>query len=55
VYIHAVGDFTRIDYTPDKGYVGPDSYQVTFLPRLPVLTVTVTVTPPGTPLPKAGS
>jgi hypothetical protein len=47
VYIHAVGDFTRIDYTPDRGYTGPDSYQVAFLPGQPTLDVTVSVTPAG--------
>ena len=43
VYIHAVGDYTRIDYTPEKGYSGQDAYQVALLPGQPVLDVTVDV------------
>jgi hypothetical protein len=56
VYIHAVGDFTRIDYTPDKDYAGADAYEVTLLPGQPILDVSVTVMPPGAPALKgAGS
>lgn len=44
VYIHQVGDDTRIDYTPDRGYVGPDSFRVTLLPGRPVIRVAVNVT-----------
>ncbi len=44
VYVHQVGDATRIDYTPDRGFVGPDSFTVTLLPGRPVLRVAVTVT-----------
>jgi hypothetical protein len=47
VTIHSVGDNTRIDYVPDRGYSGPDSYTVSLLPGSPVLRVTVTVVPPG--------
>jgi hypothetical protein len=44
VYIHPVGDNTRIDYTPTPGFVGADSFAVTLLPGRPVLRVNVTVT-----------
>ncbi len=44
VYVHQVGDATRIDYTPDRGFVGPNSFTVTLLPGRPVLRVAVTVT-----------
>jgi hypothetical protein len=43
LYIHAVGDDTRIDYTPDAHYVGPDSFTVRLLPGEPVVSATVTV------------
>ena len=44
VYVHAVGDDTRVDYTPDTGFVGADAFTVTLLPGRPVLRVGVTVT-----------
>jgi hypothetical protein len=44
VYVHQVGDDTRIDYTPDTGFAGPDSFTVTLLPGRPMLRVAVTVT-----------
>jgi hypothetical protein len=44
VYIHPVGDDTRIDYTPDAGYVGPDSFTVTLLPGRAAVQATVSVT-----------
>jgi hypothetical protein len=53
VTIHSVGDNTRIDYTPDARYAGPDSYVVTLLPGSAVLRVSVTVLPPGAPAPKS--
>jgi hypothetical protein len=43
VYIHPVGDYTRIDYTPDPGYVGPDSFLITLLPDHSELQANVTV------------
>jgi len=43
VHIHPVGDNTRIDYTPDRGFIGSDSFIVTLLPGRPVLRVGVTV------------
>jgi hypothetical protein len=59
VYVHTVGDATRIDYTPDVGFTGADTYVVKFLPGAPTLRVAVTVTPgpasvvatPPTPVP----
>jgi hypothetical protein len=45
VYIHPVGDATRIDYTPDPGYSGADSFVVTLLPGDPTLRVNATVAP----------
>lgn len=44
VYVHAVGDATRIDYTPDRGYAGADAFMITLLPGRPQLHVNVTVT-----------
>ena len=43
-YIHTVGDATRIDYTPESGYVGPDSFTARLLPGDPAMQVNVTVT-----------
>lgn len=45
VYIHPVGDATRIDYTPLLGFSGADSFAVTLLPGRPELHVAVTVLP----------
>jgi hypothetical protein len=44
VYIHTVGDVTRIDYTPRPGFVGTDRFTVSLLPGQPVIVATVTVT-----------
>jgi hypothetical protein len=44
VYIHPVGDDTRIDYTPDVGYAGPDAFTATLLPGRAVIRATVSVT-----------
>lgn len=44
VFIHTVGDDTRIDYTPTSGYAGPDNFTVTLLPEHTVVKATVTVT-----------
>ncbi|HVY18075.1 MAG TPA: hypothetical protein VHB27_22845 [Rhodopila sp.] len=43
VMVHSVGDSTRIDYTPDRGYVGPDTYSVSLLPGSAAVKVVVTV------------
>jgi hypothetical protein len=45
VYIHPVGDNTRIDYTPDPGFSGTDLFVVKLLPGNPSLRVNVTVAP----------
>ncbi len=45
VYVHPVGNTTRIDYTPASGYAGPDSFGVQLLPGAAVLRVAVTVQP----------
>jgi hypothetical protein len=44
VYVHPVGDETRIDYTPDVGFAGSDAFVVRLLPGSPVLRVSVKVT-----------
>lgn len=44
VFIHPVGDDTRIDYTPAPGYVGRDNFVVQLIPGNPTIRVTVTVT-----------
>ena len=44
VYVHSVGDATRIDYTPESGYVGSDAFSVRLLPGDGVVNATVTVT-----------
>jgi hypothetical protein len=46
VLIHQVGDSTRIDYTPDRGFTGSDSFAVKLIPGDAVLRVAVTVTAP---------
>ena len=44
VFAHHVANNTRIDYTPDPGYVGADSFAVRLIPGNSVLQATVTVT-----------
>lgn len=44
VYVHTVGDDTRIDYTPAPGFAGSDSFTVKLVPGDAVLKVDVTVT-----------
>lgn len=41
--IHTVGNATRIDYTPDRGYAGPDAFAVRMVPGGATLKVAVTV------------
>ena len=43
VYIHSVGDETRIDYTPDARFAGSDAFAVRLLPGAAVLRASVTV------------
>jgi hypothetical protein len=44
IYIHTVGDATRIDYTPDPGFAGSDSFVVRLVPGNGTVRVAVTVT-----------
>jgi hypothetical protein len=43
VFAHHVGTNTRIDYTPDPGYVGTDSFAVRLIPGNAIYQETVTV------------
>jgi hypothetical protein len=45
VYAHHVGTNTRIDYTPDRGYTGADSFAVRLIPGDGVIEGAVNVTP----------
>jgi hypothetical protein len=47
VTIHEVGDDTRIDYTPDHGFAGNDTFSVKLIPGDVTVHVAVTVTPPA--------
>jgi hypothetical protein len=49
VYVHTVGDDTRIDYTPRAGATGPDAFAVRLIPGGAVIRVGV-----NTPAPVAG-
>jgi hypothetical protein len=46
VLIHEVGDDTRIDYTPDRGFTGKDAFAVNLIPGDATVRVAVTVTAP---------
>jgi len=46
VFIHKVGDVTRIDYTPDRGFVGTDTFIVKLIPGNSGFRTAVTVTGP---------
>jgi hypothetical protein len=43
-YVHSVGDTTRLDFTPNAGFTGSDSFAVRLLPGESVIRVGVTVT-----------
>jgi hypothetical protein len=43
VLIHRVGDETRIDYTPDRGFAGTDGFSVKLVPGDATVRVGVTV------------
>ena len=43
VYIHTVGDVTRIDYTPAAGFAGSDAFTVSLLPGEARIAARVTV------------
>jgi hypothetical protein len=45
VLIHTVGDDTRIDFTPDRGFSGTDGFAVKLVPGDAVVQVAVTVIP----------
>lgn len=49
IYIHKAGKVTRVDYTPDAGFTGTDSFVVKLLPGYAPVHATVTVTPPPAP------
>jgi hypothetical protein len=55
VLIHEVGDETRIDYTPDRGFAGRDAFSVKLIPGDAVVQVGVTVTPQPKVTGSAGS
>jgi hypothetical protein len=44
LFAHRVGSITRIDYTPDAGFTGTDSYAIRLIPGNAVVEGTVTVT-----------
>ena len=44
VTVHPVGSNTRIDYVPDRGFTGTDSFAVKLLPGSSVVQVAVSVT-----------
>jgi Bacterial Ig domain len=44
VFIHPVGDSTRIDYTPEAGFTGTDRFVVQLIPGNAAIRATVTVT-----------
>jgi hypothetical protein len=46
VLIHEVGDDTRIDYTPDRGFAGSDAFVVKLIPGNATIQAAVTVTAP---------
>lgn len=47
VFYHPVGDATQIDYTPNRGYAGDDSFTVRLLPGEGLIRVNVSVTKSG--------
>ncbi len=44
ILIHEVGDETRIDYTPDRGFAGNDTFAIKLIPGSAIIQVAVTVT-----------
>jgi hypothetical protein len=46
VYVHSVGDDTRIDYTPDRGFSGTDAFAVKLIPGDATIRANVAVVPP---------
>jgi hypothetical protein len=48
VLIHSVGDETRIDYTPDRGFTGTDNFTVKLIPGNLMIEVSAAVSAPVT-------
>jgi hypothetical protein len=46
VLIHTVGSDTRIDYTPERGFAGADTFAVKLIPGDAVMRASVSVGPP---------
>jgi hypothetical protein len=46
VQIHTVGNDTRIDYTPERGFTGSDAFSVKLIPGDAVIRASVSVGPP---------
>jgi hypothetical protein len=46
VLIHTVGNDTRIDYTPELRFTGPDAFTVRLLPGNATIRASVVVSPP---------
>jgi hypothetical protein len=46
VLIHTVGNDTRIDYTPARGFTGADSFSVKLIPGDAIIRASVSVVPP---------
>ena len=45
MFIHTVGDATRIDYRPERGFAGGDAFTVQLLPGNATVQASVTVSP----------
>ena len=45
VYVHSVGDATRLSYTPDPGFIGTDAFAIRLMPGSRQVQVAVTVQP----------
>jgi hypothetical protein len=45
VFAHRVGTSTRVDYTPDTGFTGTDSFAIKLIPGNAMVQGAVTVTP----------
>jgi hypothetical protein len=45
VFAHRVGGNTRVDYTPDKGFVGADTFTIRMIPGDATVKAAVNVTP----------
>jgi hypothetical protein len=46
VVIHTVGNDTRIDYTPERGFAGSDAFRVKLIPGDAIIRAAVSVGPP---------